>query len=124
MFEVHVHGEPVAGVVGERDRLLFVVEGHHAEHGPEDLGLGDRRRVVDVDEDGRLDEEALGEIAAHPPTAAQDLRGTGGLGLGEQADDASTDASLMTGPMVTPSSKGRPTTTCLVTSCTPSMTRW
>ena len=33
------------------------------------------------------------------------------------------DASLMTGPMVTPSSNGRPTTTFLVTSCTPSMTR-
>src|SRR6266511_3807233 len=45
-------GQPVVGVVGDRDRLLVAVERDHRQHRPEDLLLGDACRGVDVGEDG------------------------------------------------------------------------
>src|SRR5262249_48084034 len=59
---------------GDRDRVSLVVEGDDDEDGTEDLLLGDRHRVVDVDEQCRLHAEALvdtgrriGSADASPP---------------------------------------------------------
>src|ERR1700742_3007972 len=46
----HVAGQPVHAVVGDPDRVLFVVERNDRQHRPEDLLLGDGHLVVDVDE--------------------------------------------------------------------------
>ena len=61
--------EPVDAVVGDADRVVVVVEGDDDEHRAEDLLLGDRHGVVDVGEQGRLDEPALGEVRR--PASAQ-----------------------------------------------------
>ena len=58
---VHRTGQAVVRVVGDLDGLVDRVVGDHRQDGAEDLLAGDRHRVVDVGEDGRLDEEAIAE---------------------------------------------------------------
>ena len=60
----HRAGQAVVGVVGDADRVVDVVVGDHRQHRAEDLLLGDRHLVVDVDEDGRLDVPARGRARA------------------------------------------------------------
>ena len=54
----HAGGEAVARVVGDRDRLLLVLERDDRQHRAEDLLLRDAHVVVDAGEDRRLDEQA------------------------------------------------------------------
>ena len=56
-------GQPVVGVVGDPQRVLFVVERDDARDRPENLLARDPRGVVDVVEDRRLDEVAAVERA-------------------------------------------------------------
>ena len=68
----HRSVQAVDRVVGDVDRVLLVIGGDHAQHRPEDLLLGDSGRVVDVPEDGGLDEPAAAEAAR--PGAARGQR--------------------------------------------------
>ena len=54
--------EPVGGVVGDAHGIVVVVEADHHQHRAEDLLAGDGHGVVDVGEQRRLDEEALGKV--------------------------------------------------------------
>src|SRR5215470_17341269 len=69
--------QAVLRVVGDRDRLLLAAVGDHGQHRPEDLLLRDLHLVVDVREDGRLDEPALRERLRR--AAADDRPGAGRL---------------------------------------------
>ncbi len=77
--------QPVDRVVGELDGVVLVVGGDHAEHGPEDLLLRDRRVVVDVGEHGGLDVVAALEVRG--AAAAGDQRGALVDALGDVALD-------------------------------------
>ena len=90
---LHVVGEdgrvePVDRVVGDGDGVLLVLRRDHAQHRPEDLLLGDRRGVVDVAEDGRLNEPAPVEVLR--PAAAGGQRGSLRHALGDVALDPVT----------------------------------
>ena len=65
--------------------VALVVGGDDAEHGPEDLFLGDRGAVVDVAEHRRLDEPAPVEVRG--PAAAGRQRGALLDALGDVAED-------------------------------------
>ena len=87
---LHVVGEdgrvePVDGVVGDGDGVLLVLRRDHAQHRPEDLLLRDRRGVVDVAEDGGLNEPAPVEVLR--PAAAGRQRGSFRHALGDVALD-------------------------------------
>src|SRR5262249_14644885 len=70
---VHGAGEAVDRVVRDAHRVVVVLVGDHAEHGPEDLLLRDRHARVDVDEERRLDEEARARGSAAADEAARAL---------------------------------------------------
>ena len=59
-----VGGQPVVGVVRDRDRLLLIVERDHCGHRAEQLGLGNLGVVTDLRDQRRRDKEAVGEDAA------------------------------------------------------------
>ena len=59
-------GQAVGGVVGQAYRVGLVLVRDQAQHGAEDLLLRDAHRVVDVGEDGRLDEPAFGAFGEAP----------------------------------------------------------
>ena len=61
-------------VVGDPDRVVLGVVGDHAEHGAENLFLGDRHVVVHVDEHGGFDEVARIETLRMTFSADQHLR--------------------------------------------------
>src|SRR6266849_5406719 len=67
----HAGVEAVARVVGQADRLLLVADAHDRDHRPEGLVAHDVHLVVDVDQHGRLEEEA-GQVGA-PLAARQHL---------------------------------------------------
>ena len=62
--------QAVGCVVGDGDRLVFVVVGDDAQHRAEDLFAGDAHVVVDAGEDGRLDEPS--PVEADRPAFAAD----------------------------------------------------
>src|SRR5262249_58953984 len=62
-------GEPVGRVVRDRDRLLLVAVGEHAEHGAEDLLARDAHRALDAAKDRGLDEVPAREPRRAPPAA-------------------------------------------------------
>ncbi len=67
-------GEPVAGVVGESQRLLGVAHLHHADDGAEGLVAHHLHRVVDVDQHRRFEVVAW----SLDPLAAGQRLGAGG----------------------------------------------
>ena len=68
-------GEPVLDAVGDRQCLVVVGERDRGQHRAEDL-LGCQPAVrVDVGEQGRADEVALGQVALGQPDAAGDQPG-------------------------------------------------
>jgi hypothetical protein len=73
------------------DGVLVVVVGDDGEDGTEDLLLGDGHGVVDVDEQGRLDEVARGEVRG--ASAADDEAGA----LFDGAVDVSLDSVALQG---------------------------
>ena len=82
----HRARQAVVGVVGDGHGVVVGVVGDERQHRAEDLLLGDRHRVVDVGEQGRLDVPAL--VEAGGTTAADDDGGAFGLaGLGDVALD-------------------------------------
>src|ERR1700722_8467474 len=50
--------ETIFGVVGNADRFILGVVSYYAEHGAENLLLGNRHVVLHIDEDGRLYKES------------------------------------------------------------------
>ena len=106
-----VGGEAVLGVVGESDGLVLVVERRHRQHRSEDLLLRQRAGVVDVGEEGRGDEVAVGEVAAQPRRRRRRVGRLRTRGLVDHAEDPLAVARLMTGPMPVPGSSGSPTRT-------------
>ena len=64
----HRAGEPVLGVVGDRDRLVVVAVAKDREHGSEHLLLGDSGVGVDIGQDRGFVVEA-GVQAGWPPSA-------------------------------------------------------
>ena len=77
--------EPELAVVGQPHRLVVVVEPDDHADRAEELLAGDRHRVVDVDEQRRLDEEALVQ-ARRPAAAVGDLRALGLPGADQALD--------------------------------------
>src|SRR5262245_41213460 len=69
----HRARQPVLAVVGDRDRVVDVVVGEDHEHRPEDLLTCDLGRVVDADEQRRLDVPPL-RLCLGPPAAGDDRR--------------------------------------------------
>ena len=67
--------EPVRPVVGQPHRLLGVADPHHRQRRPEGLLVHAAHRMVDVGEDGRLEEAAGGRLGAL--TAGDDLGALG-----------------------------------------------
>ena len=65
-------GKAVVSVVRDAQRLGFIVERNDARYGSKDFLAGDARGIVDIVEDGRLDEIAALERAAiaRPPPRA------------------------------------------------------
>src|ERR1700728_1053884 len=63
--------EPVAAVVGDPHGVIVVFVGEHREHGTEDLLLGDRHRVVDIDKQRWLDVPALRQMRRWATTEYQ-----------------------------------------------------
>src|SRR5437764_6917308 len=78
-------GEPVLALVGDADGIVVVLEGDDDEDRAEDLLLGDRHRVVDVDEHRGLDVPALRKIGG--AAAAEGERRPLGLALLDVAQD-------------------------------------
>ena len=102
--------EPVDRVVGDGDGLLLVLRRDDAEHRAEDLLLGDGRGVVDVAEDGRLDEPAPVEVLR--TAAAGGQRGALGHALGDVAlDPVALPLGHQAAPSASAASNGSPTCT-------------
>ena len=68
-------------------RLLLGLEPHERQHRPEHLDLAELAGRVDVAEHGRLDVEAVGEVAAGDAAADEQLGGAVGLGPLDHAED-------------------------------------
>src|SRR5215470_18176003 len=82
-----VAGEPVGAGVRDPDRVRFVLERDDGEHRTEDLLLGDRHVVVDVDEQRGLDPEPLVAAGGRVGAADEEL-GTLVDALLDVAEDA------------------------------------
>ena len=71
---VDARPEPVLRVVGQCDGVRLVVERHGHQHRPEDLFARHRHGIVDVGEQGRIDEVALGKVASGSVSASHQAR--------------------------------------------------
>jgi hypothetical protein len=78
------------GVVGDPDRLVVAVVGDDRQDRAEDLLLGDDRGVVDVGEDGRLNEPAVVDVGS--PAAGDE-----GGAVGDAAFDVGLDGGAVCG---------------------------
>src|SRR5215216_1703388 len=85
-------GEAVLGVVCAAGDLLQVVEGHRDQDGAEDLLAGDPHRVLDADEERRLD-----EVAAAVGAVGRSPRGDLGALLDARVDVALDAVELLLG---------------------------
>ena len=95
--------QPVAAVVGERDRLLGVGDAHHRQRRPEGLLGHAEHRVVDAGQHGRLVEaaRALADPAPGPDLGAALDRvadvGVDQLELRREDDRADVDGAELAG---------------------------
>ena len=68
-------------------RLVLGLEPHQREHRPEHLDLAELARRIDVAEHGRLDVEAVRQVAPGIAAADEQLAGAVGLGSFDHRDD-------------------------------------
>src|SRR3546814_19405971 len=79
VVRLDIGGKAVFAVVGDRDRLVLAVEFHHHDRGAENLDLADLVIGVRVDDQRRLDEIAVGKLAAAAAADQHELRRALGL---------------------------------------------